>query len=115
MAAPTIPTHLQTLSDDAKAIAGGHFGLLMQPGKGSLTFSTPHRLTARAKDALVELTEAGVCKHEVLADGAWRYSPLINCGCFARWLGANQHVGRFPTVMKDGSVPASAPSTAERG
>ncbi len=114
MGATTIPTHLRGLSADAKAVAGGHFGM-MQPGKGTLTFNTPTRITARAKDALVELTEAGVCKHEVSAAGAWIYTPLIHCGCFRRWLGANQHAGRFPTVTKDGTVPAPSLSAGENG
>ena len=92
-----IPERFATLSDDARAVAGGPFGLMV-PGEGTLVFRTPSRVTARAKDALVELVEAGVCTHVVGPDGSWTYQPMVDCACFVRWMGRNKGAGRFPLV-----------------
>lgn len=96
-----IPDHLSGLSDDAKAVAGGHFGL-MRPHDGTLTFQTPGRITDRAQAALAELVQAGVCTVRTERSGALVYTPAIECRCFMAWLGRNPKAGRFPTVKPEG-------------
>ncbi|ACL58509.1 hypothetical protein [Methylobacterium nodulans] len=108
MSGERIPAHLSGLSDDAKAVAGGHFGF-MQPGKGTLTFKTPSRMTERGKAALDELVAAGVCTVEPFnqLDGLV-YRPVINCRPFARWLMRNEAAGRFAMVKSDSSSTEEA-------
>lgn len=79
------------LSDDAKAIAGGWFGM-MKPGEsGGLTFRMKDsRPTARAQAALDELLAAGVIETvEVYRAPAITYRPIVDTADFMRWLWAN--------------------------
>lgn len=85
---------LTKLSDDAKAVAAGHFGLMSR--KSSLTFHTPSRITERGRAALDELVQAGVCSVEPFNRfGGLVYRPLVDCKPFARWMMANTEKGRF--------------------
>jgi hypothetical protein len=82
---------LDGLSDDAKACAGGWFGM-MKPGEsGGLTFKMAQsRPTARAQAALDELLAAGVIeKADVYRSPAVTYRPVVDTGPFMRWLWAN--------------------------
>ncbi len=88
----------QGLSDDAKCVAGGTFGM-MQPGKGTVTFHTPSRITPRGKAALDELVEAGVLSCETFNRfGGLVYKPMVLCWPFHLWLGANREKGNFALV-----------------
>ena len=101
----TIPHHLQGLSSDAKAVAGGHFGFMKTGGASYLKFNTPRRITGRTKDALVELEEAGVIRHEAVGT-PWVYAPLMDRRPFARWLMENPDAGKFPAVSEAQSDPS---------
>jgi hypothetical protein len=84
--------NLAALSDDAKAILGAHFGLMITPGKGRLTFQTPWNRTARAIAALDELVREGVLSVVDGEEGRWArtYRALVNCGPAFHWCSKNR-------------------------
>jgi hypothetical protein len=82
----------ELLSADARVVAGAHFGLLAV-GKGTLSFGTPARISARGKAALVELEIAGVVKSiEPAAPGGVAFTPAVDCSAMFDWVGDNQHL-----------------------
>lgn len=92
---------LDALSDDAKAVAGGWFGL-MNPGGGELTFAlVQNKPTARAQAALAELVAAGVISVEQFNRfGGLVYRPLFDCRTALYWLGRNENnpAAKWPLV-----------------
>lgn len=77
---------LDDLSFDAKAVAGGWFGLMV-PGKGELTFElVSQRPSDRAQAALDEMVRAGMLAVEPNRAGGLVYTPLVSCRPALRWL-----------------------------
>lgn len=81
---------LEKLSDMAKAVAGGWFGM-MRPSTGKLTFSlVKSKPTPEAQAALDELVQAGVVSVERLnTHGGLIYCPLVDCHAALVWLHKN--------------------------
>jgi hypothetical protein len=94
---------LDKLSDDAKCVLGGHFGLMITPGKGSVTFQTPWNRSARGVAAFDELVAAGVLSVEDGAQGLWArtYRALVDCKPAYQWFGRNQDKGRWSVMVPD--------------
>lgn len=90
------------LSDDARAIAGGLFGLPM-PCRNAVQFTMPWALTARAADALCELVDAGMISRRVLFHGIV-YAEVQGCREHYDWLRAEMHtgVGSFEVLREGG-------------
>lgn len=82
------------VSDDAKAIMGGVFGLGMTDLSFKMAESKP---TARTKAALDELVKAGaiVCE-SINAAGGVRYKPRIPADPYGKWFRRNMAKGKFP-------------------
>ena len=76
------------LSFDAKAVAGGWFGMMV-PGKGKLTFQLQtQKPSKRAQDALNELVCKGLVSVEAFNRfGGLVYRPLVRFGDAFKWLG----------------------------
>lgn len=73
---------MKSLSDDAKVLLGGYFGIFGMPGKSTLTFGMKKsRPTKRAQVALDELVKAGALSRrdsETGGDGkSWREIPAV--------------------------------------
>ena len=79
---------LETLSDDAKCVLGGCFGMLGIPGRSTLTYQMGEsRPTRRMQAALDELVEAGALNREIINDrGGATYTVQLNCSDFAKWM-----------------------------
>lgn len=89
---------MKTLSDDAKIMLGGYFGVLGIPGKSSLQFGMQKsRPTERAQAALDELVESGALTRESLGQGV-KYVVQINCSDFGKWAGRNRKKGKWPAT-----------------
>ncbi|MFD3263150.1 hypothetical protein [Phenylobacterium ferrooxidans] len=101
---------LDALSDDAKAMAGAHFGLMMWPRMGMLTFQmVENRPNARGQAALDELVAKGVANVEPLNDGPARvYRPLVRCDAAYRWFAENLDKASFAYMEP---VPKGGPET----
>jgi hypothetical protein len=90
----------ESLSDDAKAIAGTVFLIT-----GSLEYQTPSRIPERAKAALDELVEAKIAVREPMPGGGIRYRrrvPDVDMRGYARWFNRNKHVGDGLMLMGPG-------------
>jgi hypothetical protein len=88
---------MKSLSDDAKCILGGCFGVLGIPGKSKLTFGMKEsRPTARAQSALDELVSAKAVSRSDLQGGSVEYLVQINCSDFGRWIRRNKSKGNWP-------------------
>ena len=81
--------NLDTLSDDAKALAGVWFGLMKVDGMGTLTLHLiENKPTARTQAALDELLAAKVISVEPFNKaGGLVYRPLVNCHPAYQWQG----------------------------
>jgi hypothetical protein len=78
---------MKSLSDDAKCILGGVFGVLGIPGKSQLSFGMQEsRPTSRAQSALDELVSAGAMSRTNLPGGRVEYLVQINCSYFGNWI-----------------------------
>lgn len=90
-----------TLSFDAKAVAGGWFGMMV-PGKGDLTFQLQSvKPSERAQNALDELVWEGLVNVEPFNDyGGLVYTPLVRFDVAMRWLGTqiDNPAIKFPLV-----------------
>lgn len=98
------------LSDDAKAVAGSHFGLMVAH-KGEVSFATPSRITPRAKAALDELVAEDILSLEE-RDGGLIYTPIVDCTHYTNWLASNPHKGNFKIVDVNG--PAGVATFSRR-
>jgi hypothetical protein len=88
---------LKTLSDDAKIILGGCFGVMGIPGKSTLTFQMKEsRPTARAKAALDDCVRAGALSQRSLVGGGVEYLVQVNCSGFGKWAQRNRSKGKWP-------------------
>lgn len=104
---------LKTLSDDAKILLGGCFGILGIPGKTTLTFGMKEsRPTARAKAALDECVLAGALSQRSLTGGGVEYLVQVNCSDFGKWVRRNRSKGKWPmtepvspVTSQDGATP----------
>lgn len=86
------PPDFKALSDDAKAVLGANFGMMIGPGRGHLTFQTPWNRTERGATALAELVAAGfltVAEGE-LGHFAWTYRALVDCTDAFKWCHSNR-------------------------
>lgn len=100
---PSSPSHgvsassmMKTLSDDAKILLGGVFGVLGIPGKSKLSFGMEKsKPTERAQTALDELVKAGALSREVEGRKV-EYTVQLNCSEFGKWVRKNQSKGRWP-------------------
>lgn len=83
---------LSALSDDAKAILGSQFGLMIRPGKGDVTFQTPWNRTERAIAAYDELVAKEILSVVYGEKGRWAltYRALVDCAPAWKWANANQ-------------------------
>ena len=80
---------LLEVSDDAKAIMGGIFGLGLTDLSFSMGKSKP---SPRAQAALDELVEAqAVFKESINQAGGMNYKPLIDAKPYAAWFRKNLH------------------------
>lgn len=96
---PTPTALLQTLSDDAKAVLGGHFGALGMPDETTLEMTMrKSRPTERMARALEELTSAGALARRDLPEGGIEYTLKIEPAVFGKWLRRNKSVGRWRTM-----------------
>lgn len=92
---------MKSLSDDAKVLLGGYFGMLGIAGKSSLQFAMREsRPTARAQTALDELVEAGALARERLSGNGVKYIVQINCGDFGKWLAHNLQKGKWSATER---------------
>lgn len=90
---------MKSLSDDAKVLLGGYFGILGMPGKSTLKFGMKEsRPTKRAQIALDELVKAGALSRRDIETGAVEYLVQINCADFGKWIGRNRHKGEWPAT-----------------
>lgn len=92
---------MDRLSEDAKLILGAHFGLMITPGRGNVTFQTPWNRTERAIAAFNELAAAGVLSVEDGTEGRWArtYRALVDCSPAYFWFRENAEKGRGFRVM----------------
>lgn len=77
-----------TLSDDAKALAACHFGLMGEIGKSQIVFHmVEYRPTARCKAALEELVAAGILtvERDINLCGGVRYTLAKDCSEYRRF------------------------------
>jgi hypothetical protein len=93
------------LSDDARAVAGSHFGLMRRGG--TVGIASGRQVTARAQTALDELVDHGLVAFEATGEGT-TYTALADCSAHLRWLGRNPGQGRFAMVDPE-TVPLPAP------
>lgn len=105
---------MKMLSDDAKIMLGGYFGVLGKPYKSSLQFGMQEsRPTERAQTALDELVVAGALTRERLGQSGVKYVVQINCGDFGRWAARNRQKGEWPAtepIQKNAAPGATHPS-----
>lgn len=102
---------LKTLSDDAKILLGGCFGVLGIPGKTTLTFGMKEsKPTTRAKAALDECVLAGALSQRSLTGGGVEYLVQVNCSGFGKWVLRNRSKGKWPMTE-----PASPLASDQRG
>jgi hypothetical protein len=94
---------IATLSDDAKCVIGGHFGMMITPGKGDVTFQTPWNRTPRAIAAFDEAVAAGVLSVVDGEKGRWArtYRALVDCRPAYDWFGRNLSKGKFSVMVPD--------------
>lgn len=87
---------MRELSDDAKAVAGAHFGLLGKVGSSELIFHMiESKPTRRMQAALDELVELGfLTRKSFNRYGGVVYTLARDCKPFARWF-HNQDKERF--------------------
>lgn len=100
MTAPTPPRPDESqpsadLSDDAKAVAGGLFGM---GGRTKVTFQmVESRPTARTQAALDELVAVGlVTKEDGPNLGGVTYTGSLGCRRYFRWIMWHEALARFP-------------------
>jgi hypothetical protein len=96
-----------SLSDDAKALAGGVFSWCPR-----LEFLTPSRITPRAKVALDELLRAEVIVQEAMEPSGVRYRPRIPLGRYRRWCDRHPAAMQFSLVDGDckGTIDVLVPA-----
>lgn len=107
---------MKSLSDDAKALLGGYFGILGMPGKSTLKFGMKEsRPTKRAQTALDELVKAGALARSDFEGGAVQYLVQINCADFGKWIGRNRHKGEWPATepVVSATTDASTPPPSD--
>lgn len=82
-----LPSYLETLSDDAKAVAAAWFATMRPGSESELTLRMREsRPTARTQDALDELVRTGIVSCTALNDqGGLVYKPLLSCHPILRW------------------------------
>lgn len=99
-----------SLSDDAKALAGGVFSWCPK-----LEFRTPSRITARAKGALNELLRAEVIVQEAMEPSGVRYRPRVPLDRYRRWCDRHPTAMRFSLVEgdSDATVTVLAPTPGD--
>lgn len=92
---------VKSLSNDAKVILGGYFGVLGMPGKSKLVFGMKVvRPTDRAEIALSELVKAGALSRKELPNGGVEYVVQLNCEPFGRWLDRNKAKGKWDATER---------------
>lgn len=85
------------LSDDAKVILGGWFGL----GLTEVSFAMREgRPTARTQAAIDECVKAGVLFREPFKEKGFRLKPCHDCKPYEKWLSRNRSKADFP-LMED--------------
>jgi hypothetical protein len=78
---------MRLLSDDAKAVAGGCFGMMRPGGESQLRFGMKEsRPTARTQAALDEIEAMGGVLRQVGLYGEVIYTPLVNFRDFFKWM-----------------------------
>jgi len=88
---------MKSLSDDAKCILGGVFGVMGIPGKSQLAFGmVESRPTARAQAALDELVTAGAMTRDSSPGGRVEYLVQINCSGFGKWIRRSDSKCKWP-------------------
>lgn len=93
---------MRFLSDDAKVVAGGCFGVMGIPGKSEMTFHMRQsKPSPRMQAALNELVAAGAMTCRPFNQfGGITYTVAVNMSDFAKWLHKNINRAdcRFPIV-----------------
>ena len=81
------------LSDDARCVMGGWFGM----GLTEVSFGMKEvRPTARAQGAIDELVTKGLVWREPMEGGGFRLKPLTPGEPFGKWLSRNRGKGDWP-------------------
>lgn len=83
------------LSDDAKVILGGWFGL----GLTEVSFAMAEgRPTARTQAAIDECVKAGVLWRDPFKEKGFRLKPRHDCEPYGRWLKRNRNLADWPLM-----------------
>ena len=108
-----LPEIFSALSDDAKAVGAGWFGM-MEPGRCSgLHFSMQtYRPTTRSQAALDELEKAGLVDRHPGAGGAISYVPLHSMRPLLAWMWERQDdpALNFQMVERINGEPPEGPA-----
>ncbi len=99
------------LSDDAKCILGGWFGMGLTEMRFALRAGRP---TVRAQAAIDECVAAGILWREPHGEKGFRLKPLRDCKPFEGWLKKNRTKAAWPLMEDIPMKPAGRRGSAKR-